>query len=229
MDMVPPVPEEGFRLEGPHPVEQQWAKKNERLRTQCVRRPEDSLIERNKCWLDNRPPGVKNIRWIRRVPQHEAAARLYREFGPAVYRRCLKLLRGREAAQDATQEVFVRLMGNMARLEGRGDVLPWIYRVTTNHCLNVLRDVGRRGEGALPLDLETDERSASEALPERRLAHQILQRFDASTQAVVVGVIVDGMEHEEVAATLGISKRTVSRKLERFLSSSRRFMGRDPS
>ena len=211
------------------PVGEQWARKSDRLRARCVRRPEDSLIEVRKCWLDRRPPGVLNIRWIRQVPEHEAAARLYREFGPAVYRRCLKLLRGREAAQDATQEVFVRLMGNMARLEGRGDVLPWIYRVTTNHCLNVLRDVGRRGEGALPPDLETHERSASELLPERRLAHQILQRFDASTQAVVVGVFVDGMEHEEVAATLGISKRTVSRKLERFLSSSRRFVGRDPS
>jgi RNA polymerase sigma-70 factor (ECF subfamily) len=101
--------------------------------------------------------------------------------------------------------------------------------VTTNHCLNVLRNAGRRGEGALLPDLEADDRSATEALPDRLLAREILQRFDASTQAVVVGVFVDGMEREEVAATLGISKRTVSRKLERFLSSSRRFLGREPS
>jgi RNA polymerase sigma-70 factor (ECF subfamily) len=46
---------------------------------------------------------------------------------------------------------------------------------------------------------------------------------------VVVGVYVDGMEREEVATALGISKRTVSRRLERFLSSSRRFMGRATS
>jgi RNA polymerase sigma-70 factor (ECF subfamily) len=163
------------------------------------------------------------------LDHREAAARLYRDYGPAVYRRCLRLLRNREAAQDATQEVFVRLVRNMERLEDRGGALPWIYRVTTNHCLNILRNAGRRGEGALLVDLEADDRSATEALPDRLLAQEILQRFDASTQAVVVGVFVDGMEREEVAATLGISKRTVSRRLERFLSSSRRFLGREPS
>jgi len=163
------------------------------------------------------------------LDHREAAARLYREYGPAVYRRSLRLLRNREAAQDATQEVFMRLVRNMERLEDRGGALPWIYRVTTNHCLNVLRNSGRHGEGALSPDLEADERSATEALPDRVLAQEILQRFDPSTQAVVVGVFVDGMEREEVAATLGISKRTVSRKLERFLSSSRRFLGREPS
>jgi RNA polymerase sigma-70 factor (ECF subfamily) len=163
------------------------------------------------------------------VDHREAAARLYRDYGPAVYRRCLRLLHNREAAQDATQEVFVRLVRNMTWLGERDDVLPWIYRVTTNHCLNVLRDSGRRGEDVLPHDVESDGRSATDALPDRRLAQELLHRFDASTQAVVVGVFVDGMEREEIAAALGISKRTVSRRLERFLASSRRFTGRDLS
>ena len=163
------------------------------------------------------------------MDHREAAARLYQEFGPAVYRRCLRLLRDREAAQDATQEVFMRLVRSMSRF-GDGEVaLPWIYRVTTNHCLNVIRDSGRRGEAALPMDLEAEERSATDVLPDRRLAQELLERFDASTQAVVVGVFVDGMEREEIAAALGISKRTVSRRLERFLSSSRRFTGRNLS
>lgn len=163
------------------------------------------------------------------MDHREAAARLYREYGPAVYRRCLRLLHDREAAQDATQEVFVRLVRNMGRLEGRGDALPWIYRVTTNHCLNVLRDSGRHGEDALAPELEDAGRPAADALPDRRLAQELLGRFDPATQAVVVGVFVDGMEREEIAEALGISKRTVSRKLERFLSSSRRFMGKDLS
>lgn len=117
----------------------------------------------------------------------------------------------------------------MGRLEGRGDALPWIYRVTTNHCLNVLRDSGRRGNDDLSPETQGPERSAVDALPDRRLAQELLGRFDPSTQAVVVGVFVDGMEREEIAEALGISKRTVSRKLERFLSSSRRFMGKDLS
>jgi RNA polymerase sigma-70 factor, ECF subfamily len=156
----------------------------------------------------------------------EQAARLYREYGPAVYRRCLRLLGDRERARDATQEVFVRLVRDMRRLEDRENVLPWIYRVATNHCLNLRRDVRRRGEEALDQGLELAPQAPADAYPERQLAQKVLSRFDAETQAVAVGVFVDGMEHEEVAAALGVSRRTVARKLDRFLANARKYLAR---
>src|SRR5690242_4964069 len=87
----------------------------------------------------------------------ERVAELYREFGPAVYRRCYGLLRDREAAQDATQEVFRKLLRDEARLARRDDVLPWIWRVATNHCLNQRRNARRRGEEDLPADLPVSD------------------------------------------------------------------------
>ncbi len=151
----------------------------------------------------------------------ERVIRLYREFGPVVYRRCVRLLGDREHARDATQEVFVKLLREQ-RLSGEGeDVLPWIYRVTTRHCLNLRRDARRR----TGVDVEGLEvADGGPAFPERRLAHELLARFDATTQAVAVGVLVDGMEREEVAGALGISRRTVHRKLARFLEGARRLL-----
>jgi RNA polymerase sigma-70 factor, ECF subfamily len=160
------------------------------------------------------------------------AARLYRELGPAVYRRCLRLLRDPAAAEDATQEVFVKLMRDLDRLQDRETVIPWIYRVATNHCLNLRRDAHRRGEdgGAADLDVAASARGdGPAALPDRQLAQAILGRFDGETQAVAVGVFVDGMEHEEVARVLGISRRTVARKLGRFLENARKFANRTGS
>ena len=156
------------------------------------------------------------------------AARLYREYGPAVYRRCMRLLGDRAAAEDATQEVFVKLVRDMKRLQDRETVLPWIYRVATNHCLNLRRDARRRGEEAADGDLELapDTAGTPQAYPARQLAQAVLSRFDEETQAVAVGVFVDGMEHEEVARALGISRRTVSRKLDRFLENARKFLAR---
>jgi RNA polymerase sigma-70 factor (ECF subfamily) len=158
--------------------------------------------------------------------QREQAARLYRVLGPAVYRRCLRLLGDREAAKDATQEVFVKLLRDMRRLEERETVLPWIYRVATNHCLNLRRNLRRRGEEDLEPALRIASDRPPDGYPERELAQKVLSRFDARTQAVAVGVLVDGMEHDEVAAALGISRRTVSRKLDRFLENAQKFIGR---
>jgi RNA polymerase sigma-70 factor (ECF subfamily) len=152
------------------------------------------------------------------------AADLYRLYGPAVYRRCLRLLKDPEAAKDATQEVFVKLVRDMERLADRETALPWLYRVATNHCLNVRRNASRRGEDATPPDLELADPVAVDRYPDRALAQQVLAQFDASTQAVAVSVLVDGMEHEEVAAALGVSRRTVARRLEHFLTQARRHL-----
>ena len=151
-------------------------------------------------------------------------AELYRLYGPAVYRRCLRLLRAPEAARDATQEVFVKLVRDMERLADRATALPWMYRVATNHCLNLRRNASRRGDDAEVPDLELADPSRTDSYPDRALARQVLARFDAETQAVAVGVLVDGMEHEEVAAALGVSRRTVARRLDRFLTLARRHL-----
>ncbi len=159
------------------------------------------------------------------VPGRSKAAELYRTYGPAVYRRCLKLLRDREAARDATQEVFVKLVRDIAKLDDPAIVLPWIYRVATNHCLNALRDRGRRGEG--PMDFELAAPAVEASLPNRHLASSILARFDEGTRAVAVGVLVDGMGHEELAGALGISRKTVERRLARFLERARELVAGD--
>jgi len=165
------------------------------------------------------------------VSGREKVAELYKLYGPAIYRRCLRLLGDKEAARDATQEVFGKLMRDVVKLEGRDTALPWIYRVATNHCLNLRRNAGRRGEEPMPeLELAEPETAGGlDNVPERQIAQQILSRFDEKTQAIAVGVFVDGMEHEEIAQVLGISRRTVSRKLDRFVTNARKYLSRSDS
>jgi RNA polymerase sigma-70 factor (ECF subfamily) len=157
------------------------------------------------------------------TPEEQRVAELYRSFGPAIYRRALCLLKDKAAAQDAAQEVFLKMLRRLEDVREMEQALPWIYAVTTNHCLNVLRKEGRKEE--LPAPLVVAEHAA-EQFPERQLVRQVLSRFDSTTQAVAVGVLVDGMEHREVASALGLSAKTVSRKLERFLVNARKFLQR---
>ena len=155
------------------------------------------------------------------------AAELYKQYGAVVYRRCLRLLKNPDAARDATQEAFLKLVRNMARLEDRETILPWMYRVATNHCLNVRRDAAARGEDRT-VDLEVSSEVSPDVYPARILVQAVLSRFDAATQAIAVAVLVDGMQHEEVAAALGVSRRTIHRKLERFLESAREYLAAEP-
>jgi len=161
------------------------------------------------------------------IDEHgEHVVRLYREWGPVVFRRCLRLLGDQEAARDATQEVFVKLVREAGRLEDEEAMLRWVYRVATNLCLNQKRDARRR-PGVSDPDAALELAPApTPSMPEGRLAREVLERFDARTQAVAVGVLVDGLEHEEVAGILGISRKTVQRTLNRFLERSRLLLSR---
>lgn len=58
--------------------------------------------------------------------------------------------------------------------------------------------------------------------PDRAALAEALPRFDAATRAIAEGVIVEGLDSREVARALGVSPRTVGRKLGRFLELARR-------
>jgi RNA polymerase sigma-70 factor (ECF subfamily) len=149
-------------------------------------------------------------------------AQLYRRLGPVVYRRCLRLLLDREAAQDATQEVFLKLLAHPEKLSDPEAAVAWIFEVSTNYCLNQRRDATRR---SLRLALQTPGHTLEapqDALASRQLARQVLSAHDSQTQAIALEVFVGDRERLEVAEQLGISRKTVTRKLASFLAEARR-------
>jgi len=169
-----------------------------------------------------------NINKIAKQGARERAqvAELYRLYAPAIHRRCLRILGDAEAGGDATHEVFLRLLKNVANLTTRDSAVRWIFRVSVNHCLHLRRNAARRGES--PVDGFGDPSTAGgiDVIAHRQLAQKILSRFDDKTQAVALGVLVGGMEHDEVAQLLGISSNTVARRLQRFVVNSRKYLKR---
>ena len=55
---------------------------------------------------------------------------------------CMRMLGNREDAEDAAQEIFIKVYDALMRFDPRAKFSTWLYRITMNHCLNVLR--GRR-------------------------------------------------------------------------------------
>ena len=142
---------------------------------------------------------------------------LFRQHGPMVYRRALRLLGRREDADEAMQEVFIRAMRGASSFEGRSGVTTWLYQITTHYCLNLLRDRARRRQ-LLQENLEPSEAQGGAAPSELILLRRLLAEADEQQARAAVYVYLDGMSHEEAAGLLGVSKRTVGNLIDRFLA-----------
>jgi RNA polymerase sigma-70 factor (ECF subfamily) len=156
--------------------------------------------------------------------------RLYRTYGPLIYARCRSLLDDDAEAEDAAQETFVRAHSHLARLPPGREALYWLHRVATNYCLNELRRRRRRPRPVAEVPEPTPLAAAEDGrLGDRDLAHRLIARASGKVRPAAWLYHVDGLEQEEVASVLGVSRRTVAAHLATFLENARKFVRRTGS
>ncbi len=124
-------------------------------------------------------------------------------------------------ARDAAQEVFLKVMRSFSEFRAEASPITYLYRATTNQCLNVLRDRQRRGE--VPQVTESGEPARPEevSLDERLTLSAVLARVPEALREVAVYFYLDQMSHEEIAAVCGVSRRTVGNRLVEFHAAAR--------
>jgi RNA polymerase sigma factor (sigma-70 family) len=138
----------------------------------------------------------------------------FERFNRMVIGRARNLLGDGDDAQDAMQEVFLRVLSTESRLLDDPAPHGWLHRVTTNICFNRLRDVRRRREllAAAYAEYDRDERT-----PEpRAILRQLLGVLPDDVQVVALHHYLDEMTYEEIARRVGVSTRTVGTRLSIF-------------
>jgi len=64
---------------------------------------------------------------------------IYGSYSKMVYNLCLNYLQNEGDAEDATQEVFVKIHQQLHKFKGKSNLKTWVYRITINYCLDFLR------------------------------------------------------------------------------------------
>ena len=144
---------------------------------------------------------------------------LYRSHAFAVFRRCRQLLGRKDEADDAVHEVFLRLLEDPGRFQGRSSSATFLYALATHVCLTRLRNAAARGaawQASVAQSLEVGRPGPADTIEARQLAEAILSEADEETAAIAIYHFVDGLTQGEVASLVGRSRVTVNQKLQRF-------------
>jgi len=156
---------------------------------------------------------------------------VYAEFHPRI-RRYLDRLLGASEAEEATQEVFVKVSQALARFRGESSVSTWIYRVATNVAYDRLRSSSLRRTGEVPIDSETHAKDPSPGI-ERQLVRRemndcvdrFIDRLPANYRSVVILSEQEGLTNHEIAKALRLTVDTVKIRLHRARTRLKRELG----
>lgn len=148
----------------------------------------------------------------------------YRRHGRALLRRAIRLLGNQDDALDVVQGLFVDLF----QREGAPTDLPYLYRSVTNRCLTLLRDASNRAR-------LLEKHDAALVPPARTrcddhvigvdLLTKLARELDESETEVLTYRYVDDMTQDEIASLLGLSRKTVGKRLDRVRDVVRRIAG----
>ena len=144
---------------------------------------------------------------------------LVERFRPRVWRICFRLLGNEQDANDAAQEVFVRLFTSRTKFEGRSKYATWVHAIAVRTCLTLRRGRGRR---------RRHEDTASEDQWEHQQPHhagekpalaldlmKMLEILDEEDRAMLILKYAESYDYEELAEIFNLSVSACKMRLSR--------------
>ena len=145
-----------------------------------------------------------------------------------VYNLALRMVSDREDAADMTQEAFIKAYNSLPSFRGDSKFSVWLYRITTNVCLDFLRAKKRKPQVSLTVGDDEDEDVQLDlpdptADPEQQLIKKLgmqaleegLRLLPDKQRQILVMRELGGMSYADIGAALSLEEGTVKSRIFR--------------
>lgn len=144
---------------------------------------------------------------------------LVERFRQRVWRICFRLLGNEQDANDAAQEVFVRLFLHRAKFAGRSKYATWVHAIAVRTCLTIRRGRGRRQRHE---DTASDEQWERQQPTEKSVTAglsldlmKMLEVLDEEDRAMMILKYAESYDYEELAEIFELSVSACKMRLSR--------------
>lgn len=145
---------------------------------------------------------------------------LYRRYSTKIYSRCISLLKNEALAQDAMQEIFLKLFLNLSKFGERAKFSTWVYSITYNYCIDVIRK--KKKQATLFSDEIENNADVAEEIPDYALLEMevsrlkvVLDNIPVGDKAVLLMKYQDDMQIKDIAASLNKTESAIKMKIKR--------------
>lgn len=160
----------------------------------------------------------------------QAFGQLYQLFSTKVYNVALSYTQNEQDAEEATQDVFVKVFRNAAQFKGEAKVSTWIYRITVNVALNLIKKRKRYSFLTLgkPAKEEIDFVHPGILLEQKedaKVLFKAIRTLPEQQQTAFILSFIEGLPRQEVADIMGTTLKAIEALLQRAKRNLRKKLG----
>jgi RNA polymerase sigma-70 factor (ECF subfamily) len=137
---------------------------------------------------------------------------LVRQYQKDLFRLAYRMTRNADDAKDLSQEAFLRAYRGLATFDGRSGLSTWLYRITVNLCISLLRQRRSSDEGEIPASYSDPSPKPLDELEEREVYRHVgeaVTELPPQQQATLLLRVHHGLSYREIAEILESSEGTV--------------------
>lgn len=146
---------------------------------------------------------------------------LYDRYSRKVFGKCYSILKSEAKAEDASQEVFMKVLLNLSKFSGRSKFSSWLYSITYNFCIDTIRrekkQVGELVEDINQLGDGLEDTIEDSAIMETNVARLrvVLDKLHAGDKAILLMKYLEDFSIKEICDVLNKSESAVKMKIKR--------------
>lgn len=146
-------------------------------------------------------------------------ARLYDKYKKKVYSKCMTLLKNEGLANEFTKEIFSKVFESLPSFRNKSSFSSWLYAVTTNHCIDFLRNKKKLHypkwdrENELP-DI-IDESSDEMPVFNYDDLMKVLELIHPEEKALILMKYQDNLSLKEIGQSLRVTEDAAKMRLKR--------------
>lgn len=138
---------------------------------------------------------------------------IYAHYYPKIFRLSMGYLNDYDAAQDITQETFIKVWQQLPKFRQESSIGTWVFRIASNHCLRQIENNKRRSKTDAHFELGRSVSPPSLDEPMEFLYRCIAQLPEL--ERIIISLELEDIQQKEIAAIVGISESNVRVKIHR--------------
>lgn len=142
----------------------------------------------------------------------QAYGTVIRRFEKPIYIYCYYLLKNREEAEDAAQEIFIKAYENIHLYRQQVSFSAWLYKIAYHHSINLMKKKQRwfRVFSEVKRQYTVDS-----PLPKESAIHELLELLTHEERHILILKAVEQCSFEEISGIMDLKPATVRKKYER--------------